>query len=304
MSLPGDVIEVLERWRPTKWTPQSLKVLEPLLPTIRQWVTAVPPRDAKQAQRFLGATAEIAVWAHRTLGTVDPDLVLTPENVEYFSMRQNPYRSPKWRERIRWTLRTVGRAANPTAWPPPPQKVRPVKVAKPYTAVEEAGFVAAATLPGRGNRATRMWVVSAALGAGLKGTEITAARTADLETIESGRLMVQVRGTNRRLVPIRSPYTNLARTAAGLCAADRFITGDHHNAVHIVSQRLDPGDGQGLLLRRARSTWLAAHLNAGTPLSVLRKVAGPLSANTLDGLLAYTTTSFDDMTAVMGALRA
>lgn len=278
--------------------------MEPLLPTIRQWVTAVPPRDAKQAQRFLGAAAGIAVWAHRTLGTVDPDLVLTPENVEYFSMRQNPDQSPKWRERIRWLLRIVGRAVNPPAWPPPPAKVRPLKVAKPYTAGEEAGFVAAATLPGPANRATRMWVVCGALGAGLKGTEIAAARTADLETITDGRLMVRVRGTHRRLVPIRSTYTDLTRTAVGLCPADRFVTGDHRNAVHIIAQRLDPGDGQGFSLRRARSTWLAAHLNAGTPLSVLRGVAGPLSANTLDGLLGYTTNNLDEMTAVMGALGA
>ena len=295
---------MLEQWRPANWPQADLRTLEPLLPTIRQWVTAVPPRDAQQAQRFLGATAAIAVWADRALGTVDRDIVLTPENVEYFSMRQNPHRSGKWRERTRWLLRIVGRAANPPAWPPPPEKVPRLKVAKPYTAGEEAGFVAAATLPGPANQATRMWVVSGALGAGLKGTEITAVRTADLETITGGRLVLRVRGPNARLVPIRSVYTDLARTAAGLCPADRFITGDHHNAVHAVARRLDPGNGKGLSLRRSRSTWLAAHLNAGTPLSVLRKVAGPLSTNTLDGILAYTTTSLDDAAAVMGALRA
>ena len=301
---PPEVAEVLERWRPAKWPARDVDALEPLLPTVRKWVTAVPPHDANQAQRFLGAVAGIAVWAHRSLGTVDRDIVLTPENVEYWSMRQNPHLSPKGREKLRWLLRIIGRAANPTAWPPPPQKVSRLKVAEPYTPAEETDFVAAARLPGRSNRATRMWVVSGALGAGLNGVEITAARTADLEDFGNGRLVVRVRGNNSRLVPIRAAYTNLARAAASLCPTDRFVTGDHHNAVHAVAQGLGPVNAQGLSLRRARSTWLSAHLTAGTPLASLRRVAGPLSANTLDSLLGYINASLDDMTAVTGALGA
>ena len=244
------------------------------------------------------------MWAHRALGTVDRDIVLTPENVEYWSMSQNPHRSPKWRERTRWLLRIVGRAANPTAWPPPPQKVSRLKVAKPYTAVEEAEFITAARLPGRSNRATRMWVVSGAFGAGLNGVEVAAVRAADLEHLDHGRLVVRVRGNNARLVPIRAAYTNLARAAAILCPTGRFVTGDHRNAVHAVTRRLGPVNAQGLSLRRARSTWLSAHLVAGTPLASLRRVAGPLSSNTLDGILGYASTSLDDMTAVTGALGA
>ena len=293
---------MVEQWRPTNWSEGDLRTLEPLLPTIRKWITAVPPRDATQAQRFLGAGAGIAVWAHRMLGTVDRDIVLTPENVEYFSMSQNPHRSPKGRERIRWMLRIVGRAANPTAWPPPPEKVSRLKVAKPYTAVEEADFVTAARLPGRSNRATRMWVVAGAFGGGLNGVEVAAARPADLEDLNNGRLVVRVRGNSSRLVPIRAAYTNLARAAASLCPADRFVTGDHHNAVHAVTRRLGPVNARGLSLRRARSTWLSAHLVAGTPLASLRRVAGPLSSNTLDGLLGYANTSIDEEAAVMGAL--
>ena len=76
------------------------------------------------------------------------------------------------------------------------------------------------------------------------------------------------------------------------------------HAVHVVTRRLGPVNTQGLSLRRARSTWLSAHLVAGTPLASLRRVAGPLSSNTLDGLLGYANASTDDMTAVTGALGA
>ena len=47
-----------------------------------------------------------------------------------------------------------------------------------------------------------------------------------------------------------------------------------------------------------------AHLLAGTSLAVLRKIGGPLSANTLDGLLRYTVTAIDEETAALGALGA
>ena len=59
--LAGEVADILEQWRPANWAQQDLQFLEPLLPIIRKWVTAVPPRDAKQVQRFLGAVAGKAV---------------------------------------------------------------------------------------------------------------------------------------------------------------------------------------------------------------------------------------------------
>lgn len=58
-----------------------------------------------------------------------------------------------------------------------------------------------------------------------------------------------------------------------------------------------------LSLRRARATWLTAHLVAGTPLPVLREVAVPLSAATLDDLLAATPAVTADQ-AVTEALKA
>ena len=52
-----------------------------------------------------------------------------------------------------------------------------------------------------------------------------------------------------------------------------------------------------LSLRRARATWLTAHLEAGTPLPVLREMAGPLATATLDDLLVATS-------AITAALKA
>ena len=302
--LDPEVKNRLERWRPTTWNDEDVRTLEPLLPELRSWVEKANPSGIQQAVRLLRAAAGIAKWAVGALGTTDPTVVLHPNNVEHWTMTVNAHQPRGWRENKRGTLRALGRANNPAAWPPPTRKIGKQEIAQPYTPREEAVFRLVAKLRGRHDRSRRLWIVAAALGAGLLGTEIATTRTGDLKSITGGRLTVRVRGRNPRLVPIRNDYTNLARAAADTAPTDRFIPNEGRNAVHWVTGRLDPGNGQGLSLRRARSTWLVAHLLAGTPLPVFRKIAGPLAANTLDVLLGYAVTAIDDETAVMGALGA
>jgi hypothetical protein len=291
---------MLQRWRPTTWHERDLQALEPLLPTIRGWVRQIEARDATQAAQFLRAASGIAVWAHRTLGNIDATVVFHPSNVEEWTMKTCADRSMRWREITRSRLRSLGRVVNAEGWPPPTQKVGKQTVARPYTRIEERAFRLAGGLPGRVNRVHRLWVVCGSLGAGLRGMEIRAARVSDLEQLAGDRLAIRVRGPNSRLVPIRKDYTGLATAAADASTIDRFIPTNGRNIISATAARLNPS----LSLRRARSTWLAAHMAANTPLAVLRQVAGPLSLNTLDGLLDHTVTSMKEETAVLGALGA
>ena len=92
--------------------------------------------------------------------------------------------------------------------------------------------------------------------------------------------MVQVRGSDARLVPIRECWTDAALRAVKLVRErsepyDRFITAQDRNAPARAANRLRIGD-DSLSLRRARATWLTAHLVAGTPLLVLREI-GPFA---------------------------
>ena len=143
-----------------------------------------------------------------------------------------------------------------------------------------------------------------AFGGGLYGQEITAATTRDLEKITGGRLVFTTRGPKARMVPIRRAYTKLVREALEHSHKGRFIQTAGRNAVYRIGTELDTGDGEGLSLRRARSTWLHAHLLAGTPLPALRRIAGPLSANSLDILLKDAAAALDNETAVIEGLRA
>ena len=293
-------MEVLERWRPTKWTESDLRILEPLVPTIKGWVERMDLPDANQTRRFLLAASAIAVWALRSFGNADPTVVFHPSNVEAWSMTVCADKSLRWRQTTRSRLRALGRVINPEGWPPPTQQVSKQDVARPYTTVEEKVFRLMCGLPGPANRSQRLWIVCGSLGAGLRGNEIAAAHTSDLQNIGDGRLAVRVRGRNRRLVPIRTDYTDLVKAATKSSVTDRFLPTDGRNIVHTTVSRLDPR----LSLRRARSTWLVAHLTAGTPLGVLRMISGPLSATTLNGLLPFATDALDEETAALGALGA
>ena len=64
-------------------------------------------------------------------------------------------------------------------------------------------------------------------------------------------------------------------------------------------------DGQGSLsLRRARATFVCAHIRAGTPLDVLNEIAGPISGAYLQQMLAYCAGSVDPMDAANRGLAA
>lgn len=301
--LSPEVIRVLDSWRPKGWSESDLRVFEGLRGTVREWVNLAAPGNPSVARRMLLKTAKLAIWAHRTLGTIDIGTVLDPRNIEHWVMTVNSHRSPTWRENTRGALRAVGRAVYPEGWPLTPRQVGRTNVATPYTRLEETPFLRAARLAGRLNRAGRLWVVAGALGGGLCGRELHLATRDDLEEIAGGRLAVSVRGPKARLVPIRKIYTKLARQAMKATQEEKFVPTPGPNGVYNIAAGLDTGDGEGLSLRRARSTWLHAHLVAGTSLPALRRIAGPLSANTLDMLLKDAAAALDDDTAVMEGLR-
>ena len=302
--LLSNVTRVLDGWCPVGWSDDDLRALESVRETVRDWVVQAAPGNPHVARRLLRTTAMLTLWAHRTLGTTDVRTVLDPRNVEYWVMKVNSHRSSAWRENARGALRTVGRAANPAGWPAPPREVGRLTVPAPYPQAEETAFVRAAKLAGRSNRAGRLWAVAGAFGGGLYGRELDRARVDDIIEVANGRLAVSARGPKARLVPFRKTYTKLVLQAVTVARKGRFVTTTGGNSVYHISGGLDTGDGEGLSLRRARSTWLQAHLVAGTPLAALRRVAGPISANTLDALLQDVAVSLDDTQAVMEALWA
>ena len=92
----------------------------------------------------------------------------------------------RWREVTRSRLRTLGQVVNPEGWPSPTRKVGRQQIARPYTTLEEKVFRLVYRLPGPANRSQRLWICCGSLGAGLRGFEIAAARTATSKTLATG----------------------------------------------------------------------------------------------------------------------
>lgn len=291
--------------------PHSVRDTDPatltaVLCEARTLITAISPPTATAARRLLWAVAPFGVWATATVGSFSADTI-NARNVEAWISGVNKRQPQGWRNAARAALRQVGRTVNPLGWPDQPDEVGRPPACAPYDSAEEAMFREAAGLPGPEDPATTLWVAAAACGAGMRGPEIGAAETGDLTEIEADRLVVQVRGRDARIVPIRECWTDTARRAVKLVQqradrCDRFIVAQDRNAAARAANRVHVGD-TSLSLRRARATWLTAHLEAGTPLPVLRQVAGPLSAATLDDLLAATRAVTAEH-AISEALRA
>ena len=278
-------------------------VLPVVMPLVRAWVTTAAPASVSTAKTLMWATTRLAVWAYLTLCTIDATVVLHPHNVHHFTTVVCKERSQRYRHAMRSALCRVGRAANPDGWAPLVPQYGRKDTPAPYSHDTEAGFGLAAVMPGRNNPAARMWVAVASLGAGLLGPQIANAGPQDLVAMIGGRVGVRIGGDNSRLVPIRAPYTDLALRAAQAADGNQFITRKGKNAVTSVAKRLTVAD-EHLSLRRARITWLAAHVTAGTNLAALHIISGRAGTQTLDSVLAHVAAEMTPEEAAIEGLKA
>ena len=306
MLADPQVDAVMESWLPHGVRDEHPQVVAAVLPTVRWVVAAAAPATPTAARRMLWAVAPMGCWAHRVLGAFAAHDI-NPRNVEVWTCVVNRKRPRGWRNASRAALRRVGRAVNAQAWPDQPEQVGRPPARMPYDAGQEAAFRAVAGLRGTDHPEAQSWVVAAAFGTGQRGPEIVAGETGDVCEVGEGRLAVRVRGRDARLVPVRECCTELVRRAVRLVAeradgSTHFLGSCNRNAAGRVASSLPITDGMSL--RRARATWLTAHLVAGTPLPVLREIAGPLSVATLDDLLAVTGHTVSAERAVTEALRA
>ncbi len=279
-----------------------------VLPMVRELVAAVGPPTPSAAQRLLWALPPMGVWLYHTLGVFDAATV-NHENVETW-LAVNGGRKVGWRNAARSALRTVGVVVNPDGWPRQSKQLSRPPAVDGYPPRVEALYIEVADLAGFENPEGRRWVVAGSLGAALSGPELAAAEIGDLRDLSGGRLAVRVRGRNSRLVPIRGCCTHLVRQAVSIVqqrpagASHRFVLATTKNAATRIANAVTIGRGRGLSLRRARNTWLIAHLRAETPLLALNAIARPLSAATLNDLLTVSGDSIDAEEAVVKGLRA
>lgn len=296
-----DVAVVVELWSQRGLSDSDRVELDPLLPKIQAWVLESEPSTPHKARSRLRAVAGMTLHAHRTLGSSDAAVVLNEHNVENWTLRVNAHRTETWRYLARQALRSVGEAVNPEGWSYRPVQVSRPSQSRPYSLSEEFAFRRIAARQGHSTRAERLWVVTALLGAGLRGPEAALIHVVDVIDLGEERLGIKVRGRHQRIVPVRREYTATARAAIEAANGPKFVTLTTPSRISRVAARIKL-DGRPMLLSRARATWLRAHLHAGTSLEVLRAIAGPLSAARLDDLLRDPLEVLDPLSAAMRGL--
>ena len=96
---------------------------------------------------------------------------------------------------------------------------------------------------------------------------------------------------------------SLVTEAINLVGDGRFVRATYRTATYALCRQVGFGEDT-LSVRRARSTWLVAHLHAVTSLAALRRIAGPVSGDTLNALLAASDAELDTIEAAVGGLGA
>jgi integrase len=248
----ADVAAYIGRWRSSSVSPQAAAFA-------RDVITAVRPEGKERAKNLLWAAGKLAGYAIGLGLEPVPEVVLHPSAAERFT-RCAPGLSPVARRTLRTNLRFIGRRLVPQFYPadlPLPRE----RAKKPYSPAEIGGFLAlAGAQPTMGRRMRAAGLVCLGAGAGLIRSDLRDVRGGDV-ACRSGGVMVTVRGTRPRAVPV------LARYHARLLAAARFagsalICGGadpgRRNITNPLIIALDGGSGLPRLdTSRLRATWLA-----------------------------------------------
>lgn len=241
-------------------------------------------------RRCIRALAYLASWCvdqHVALGV---EHVLDPDTVERYCA-EGLSGTEAAVSRVRGDLRRLGRTLTATApWEPLPRPLARTKLPVPYSQPELAVIerdIARQATELRRTTARAFWLLG--LGAGLDGRWTT--KVAGTAVSKVGDVVVvKVPDPVARLVVVRAAYaTDLLELAAaageGLLCGERKVS--KNSSSEFAADITIEGGRIEFSPPRLRSTWLVAHLEAGTQIPVLLQAAGMRTFGSLGDLLGY-----------------
>ncbi len=247
----AEVAAYAGRWRPSSVSPQAAAFA-------RQAVLVAGPGGRERAKSLLWAVGKLADYAASLGLDVAPEAVLHPSVIERFA-RCAPGLSPVARRTLRTNQRFIARRVVPQFYPadaPLPRE----RAKAPYTAAEIGGFLALADAqPTRERRMRAAGLVCLGAGAGLIRSDLREVRGTDIAR-RSGGVIVTVRGTRPRAVPVLSRYHAPLQAAARFAGGALICGGADPGRRNITSPLISALDGGTGLPRldtsRLRATWL------------------------------------------------
>ena len=248
----AEVAAYIGRWRPSSVSPQAAAFA-------RDVIAKTEPQGRERAKNLLWAAGRLADYALGLGLDAAPEAVLHPSVAERFT-RCAPGLSGAARRTLRTNLRFIGRRAVPQLYPadmPLPRE----RAKKPYSPAEIAGFLALADAqPTMGRRMRAAALVCLGAGAGLIRGNLREVRGTDI-VCRSGGVVVTVRGTRPRAVPVLARYHPPLLAAARSTGTGLICGGadpGRRNLTNPLIAALDGGTGLPRLdTSRLRATWLA-----------------------------------------------
>ena len=294
----ADVAVYVACWQPVSVPPQAARFA-------RQVAAAAAPPTRARANALLWAAARLAAYAVPLGLEAVPEVLLHPSVIERFAASA-PGLSGSARRTVRTNLRFIARRVVPALAPadmPLPRE----RAKAPYSPAEIAGYLAlAGAQPTMSRRMRAAGLVCLGAGAGLAGADLRSVRGSDV-ACRSGGVVVEVRGTRPRVVPVLSRYHDILLASAAF-ADGQLVTGGtssgRKNITTPLTRSLSGGTGLPRLeVSRLRMTWLhdCAQLLG---LATFMHAAGITCSQRLGDLLA-TLDPADEATAVrlLGAAR-
>jgi len=225
----------------------------------RDVIRRAAPPERERAKNLLWAAGKLADYGLGLGLEPMPEVLLHPSVTERFT-RCAPGLSGAARRTLRTNLRFIGRRVVPQLYPadlPLPRE----RAKKPYSPAEIAGFLALADAqPTTGRRMRAAGLVCLGAGAGLIRSDLRDVRGGDV-ACRSGGVMVTVRGTRPRAVPVLARYHALLLAAARFAGNGQVCGGagpGRRNLTNPLTAALDGGTGLPRLdTSRLRATWLA-----------------------------------------------
>ncbi|MDT0212059.1 hypothetical protein [Curtobacterium sp. BRD11] len=271
------VEEVFERYRPRfAHEPWFVDARETLVGFARR----TNPTTPTAAYKTVLSSCKMGRFAHHHGIPLDPEMLFTPENVEWYVATELRNHGEHSRGTQRAALREIGRHVTRRAgWTSPDPRYQRASIAEPYSAAEQHALCSLAPKQRTERRRRALeGIVRLGLGAGLRGTEMEAVAAADFERRDR-LLFVHVRGPRSRTIPIRR-----AHQVALLQLLNDYPSGpllgpftpDQRNPLSRIKSLLEiPAEwAPPLELRRLRATWMVEVLNADIQLSTFADAAG------------------------------
>jgi hypothetical protein len=249
---------------------------------------AADPSTPARAKALLFALTKLGAFAVSVGLELDPERCLAPSTIERFIVTEGRTMTGPTRRTLRSNLRFVA-ARVLVHNPPAPMALSRERAKAPYSEEElTAYFSLAAHQPTEARRRRALGLLCLGAGAGLMGADLRCVKGTDV-VARSGGLLVEVRGTRPRVVPVLGRFHDVLKASADFAGSHYVVGGNdpyrHNVTTPLISSLSGGGDLPRLETTRLRSTWLVATAEA-IGLKAFLDAAGVICTQRLGDLVA------------------